>query len=202
MRLHVVDLDGALGGAPNNAGAVERLLKNIRMPVEMGGGIRDLKTVALYLEMGISWVILGTKACLDRGFMEEALKEFKDKVIIGIDALKGRVVTDGWTKQTGFQAADLAKEAQRLGAKTVIYTDIAKDGLMQGPNLSEIKAMAKSVELNVIASGGISSLKDLSDLAALDLKNLLGVVIGKALYEKKLSLKEAVKLLTESKGSE
>lgn len=193
-RLHVVDLDGALHGKPKNRGSVEKILKNVKMPVEIGGGIRSLDLAAGYFEMGLSWVILGTKACLDKGFTREAVREFGAKVIIGIDALKGFIATDGWTKVTRIEAAVFAGEVAALGAKTIIYTDISKDGAMAGPNLAEIKKLARSVPgVEVIASGGVGSLKDIEAIADLKVKNIGGVIIGKALYENKFTLGEAVK---------
>ncbi|MBI2095196.1 MAG: 1-(5-phosphoribosyl)-5-[(5-phosphoribosylamino)methylideneamino]imidazole-4-carboxamide isomerase [Candidatus Omnitrophica bacterium] len=192
-RIHVVDLDGALGGKPRNLGAVEALLGKIKIPVEVGGGIRDLKTAADYFERGARWVILGTRACLDGGFLKEAVSEYREKIIVGIDALGGRVATDGWTKVTKIPAAELAKKTEALGGRTVIYTDISKDGLLGGPNLKAVKALAEAVAIDVIASGGVGSIGDVRDLVALKQANLLGVIIGKALYEKKLNLADAVK---------
>ena len=192
-RIHVVDLDGALKGVPKNLRLIEDVLKAIKIPLEVGGGIRDLKTAEQYFERGVRWVILGTKACLDRGFMEEAVKEFKDRIIVGMDALGGMIATDGWTKVTQTTAVDLAKNFEAAGGRTIIYTDIAKDGALLGPNLKEIRVMCEAVKLDVLASGGVGSLLDLENLTKLKQKNLKGVVIGKALYENKFSLEDAVK---------
>ena len=191
-RLHVVDLDGALMGEPANFAGVEKILKNVKMSVEVGGGIRELKVAERYFQMGVRWVILGTKACLDRGFLSEALRAFGDKVIVGIDARDGQVATDGWTKFLPVKAERVAKEAHALGARTVIYTDISKDGALRGPNLAEIKKLSEAIPLDWIASGGVGSLKDLEALCQLGRKNIIGAIIGKALYEKKFTLKEAV----------
>lgn len=191
-RLHVVDLDGALKGKPANMRAVESILKSVEIPVEVGGGIRDIGMAALYLEMGARWVVLGTKACLDPGFLREALGELGKKVIIGIDAKDGFIATDGWTKTMPTKAVDLAKKVEAAGGKTIIYTDISKDGTLQGPNLGEIRTMSEAVKLDVIASGGVGSLKDLENIAKLGRANVTGVIIGKAMYEKKFTLKEAV----------
>ena len=192
-RLHVVDLDGALKGEPLNFASVERILHAVKTPLQIGGGVRELKTAQRYFDLGARWVILGTKACLDRGFLKEALAEYGARVIIGIDARDGQVATDGWTKLLPIKAGELAKECRALGAQTVIYTDISKDGALQGPNLEEIKKLSAAVPLDWIASGGVSSLKDLEALTALKQKNIIGAIIGKALYEKKFSLREAVK---------
>ena len=191
-RIHVVDLDGALKGTPKNLDGIEMILKHTRTPIEVGGGIRDLKTAERFLEMGVQWVIIGTQACLDRGFMEEALAEFKEKVIVGIDALAGWMATDAWTKVTKIKAVDFVKQVEALGGQTIIYTDIAKDGALKGPNLSEVEKICAALSIDVIASGGISSLGDLKKLMDLKQKNLMGVVIGKALYENKFSLKAAI----------
>ncbi len=196
-RIHVVDLDGALGGTPKNMGSVEKILKKTRVPLQVGGGVRDLNTAKLYFEMGVVWVVFGTKACLDRGFLKEALAEFKDKVIVGIDASAGFVATDGWTQITKIKAQEFAKEAQKLGAKTVIYTDISKDGMLKGPSLNEIRALSSELTIDVIASGGVGTLKDLSELMALKQKNIVGVIIGKALYEEKFTLKDAIRVCSQ-----
>ena len=163
------------------------------MPVEIGGGIRDLKTAFQYLEMGARWVIFGTQVCLDRGFLREALAELKEQLIVGIDARNGMIATDGWTRITQVRAESLAKEVQASGGKTIIYTDISKDGALGGPNLAEIEAMSHAVSLDMIASGGVSSLEDLKRIAALGRPNLTGVIIGKALYENRIRLKDAVR---------
>ncbi len=199
-RLHVVDLDGALGGRPGNLRSVEAIINNVRIPVEVGGGIRSLKTVEEYLRMGISWVILGTQACLDSGFLKEAISQYRDKLIVGIDALDGFVATHGWTRVTKIKALDMAKDIQSLGAKTTIYTDITKDGALRGMNLKEIKALSGSVSMDVIASGGVASLGDLEALLGLKQKNIVGVIIGKALYENKFSLKDAVKACSQKES--
>jgi phosphoribosylformimino-5-aminoimidazole carboxamide ribotide isomerase len=193
-RIHVVDLDGALKGTPKNMDGVESILKVVKTPVEVGGGIRDLKTIGTYFKMGVQWVVLGTKACLDKGFMEEALAEHKGKVIVGLDALGGYLATDGWTKVTEIRAIEFAQQVQQLGGEQLIYTDISKDGVLAGPSFSQIKTMAQSVSIDVIASGGVGSLEDLRKIMDLGLKNIVGVIIGKALYENRLTLRDAVKL--------
>jgi phosphoribosylformimino-5-aminoimidazole carboxamide ribotide isomerase len=142
--------------------------------------------------MGAKWVILGTKACLDPGFLREALAEFRDRILVGIDAKAGLIATDGWTRVTNLKAVDLARQVQDNGGRTIIYTDIAKDGGLQGPNLAEIRAMSEAVKLDVIASGGIGSLADLENLKKLSRPNVTGVIIGKAIYEKRFTLQEAI----------
>ncbi len=196
-RLHVVDLDGALHGTPKNKSSVETILKQVKIPIEIGGGIRSLESAEDYLKMGAAWVILGTQACLDKGFMKEAILEFKEKTIIGVDAQDGWVAAKGWTSVTKTRASDFAKEVQSIGGKTVIYTDISKDGALKGPNLEGIKNLSQGLSIDVIASGGIGSLSDLKSIAVLGQKNIIGAIIGKALYENRFSLKEAVKICVE-----
>ncbi len=191
-RLHVVDLDGALKGEPTNLRFIEKIIQAVKIPVEVGGGVRDLKIAEQYFKIGAQWVVLGTKACLDQGFLKEALEEYQEKIIVGIDARNGQVATDGWTKLFPIQAEKLAREVYELGAKTVIYTDISKDGALQGPNISEIKRLSEMIPIQWIASGGVSSLKDLQALSRLESKNIEGVIVGKALYERKFTLKEAL----------
>lgn len=200
-RIHIVDLDGALRGKPKNIKCVEEIVKRIKIPVEIGGGIRDIKSAKEYFNIGIRWVILGTKACLDKGFLKEAVKEFGDKAIIGIDARDGMVATDGWTKVTEHKAIDLAKEVESVGGKTIIYTDISRDGAMKGPSLKEIKIVSASVNIDVIASGGISNARDVTNLILLKQKNITGVIIGKALYEKKITMKEALEACASEKAN-
>jgi len=192
-RIHVVDLDGALKGEPKNQTLIEKILRAVKVPVELGGGIRDMKQAERVLAMGVRWVIFGTKTSLDPGFLREALAALGERAIIGIDARDGQVATDGWTKVLPLKAMELAKRVESLGGKTVIYTDISRDGALQGPNLKQIDELCGALSLSVIASGGVSSLNDLKALNALKKQNLAGVVIGKALYENKFSLNEAIR---------
>lgn len=193
QRLHVVDLDGALGGRPINLSAVRDILDRGRVPVELGGGLRDLDTAHRALKHGVRWVIFGTQACLDPGFLKEALADLGERAIIGIDAVKGKVATDGWTRITQLSARALAESVLKAGGRTIIYTDIDRDGALQGPNLKELGSMLELDGMQVIASGGVSSLKDLEALSSLRRPNLLGTIIGKALYEKKFSVRDAVR---------
>ena len=158
----------------------------------MGVGIRDLKLVGEYIRMGVRFVVLGTKACMDQGFMKEAIHEYRDKIIVGIDARDGLVATDGWTRITDIRAVDFARTVEEAGGKTVIYTDISKDGAMAGPNIREIDVISHALSIELIASGGVSSLADIDSLMQLNRPNITGVIIGKALYENKFSVKEAI----------
>lgn len=197
-RIHVVDLDGALKGEPKNTKSIEQILKTVRVPVEIGGGIRSLKSAKDYLAMGARWVIFGTKACLDLGFSRELIAELKEKAILGVDARDGFIATDGWTKTTQINAVQFIKDIEKIGGRTVIYTDISKDGVLAGPNLKEIAAVSEAVNLDIIASGGIGSLKDLKALMELKKKNVKGVIIGKALYENKFTVKEAIQACSQN----
>lgn len=193
QRIHVVDLEGALAGKPKNRSSLEKILKSVRTPVQMGGGIRDLKTAHQYFEMGAGWVIFGTQACLDLGFLKEAIGEFGGKALVGLDASDGWIAIDGWTKITRTPALELAQRVESLGGKTVVYTDISRDGALQGPNLLQIKKLCESVKIDVIASGGVSSLSDLAVMVKMNQKNLLGTIVGTALYERRFTLAEAFK---------
>jgi len=195
LRIHLVDLDGALKGELKNLDVLRRIKDQVNVPVEFGGGIRTLDAVERVFEMGADYVILGTKACEDEAMLKEILKRHNEKTIISIDAKGGFVATDGWTKVSDIKAIDLAKKVESLGARVIIYTDISKDGMMKGPNLEAIENMLGSVKkLLVIASGGVSSLVDLMALKQLEAKGLYGVIIGKALYENKISLEEALEI--------
>lgn len=192
--IHVVDLDGAASGIPRNLDIVREIVKAIKVPVEVGGGIRTEETIKKMLDYGVYRVILGTKAVEDEEFLRQAFRNFKDKIIVSIDAKEGEVLTKGW--QAGCANIDTLEFACALketGFKQVIYTDIYKDGTLSGPNIQGIKRLLKS-GLSVIASGGVSSLEDIKRLKELEDGGLAGIIVGKALYEGKFSLAEALKL--------
>lgn len=192
--LHIVDLDGARTGKIYHLDTLKKIVKNINIPLEFGGGVRDIPTLDRLLGLGVSRVVLGTKAVEDKGFLRQALKKFKDRVIISIDEKKGFVARRGWEicdrKITPF---NLAKQLKRMGFGQIIYTDINRDGTLRGPNVSGIKRMLKA-GLEVIASGGISSLEDIANLLCLERKGLSGIIVGKALYEGRFTLPAAIKL--------
>jgi len=177
--LHVVDLDGAKSGAPVNHGVIAKILKSINIPVQLGGGIRDMETISMYVAMGVSRVIIGTKALQSPDFLAEAVDKFGDKIAVGIDAKNGFVATSGWVDVSNRSAVDFAKTVYEMGVKTIIYTDIDTDGMLTGPNLSGLREMVNSAEADIIASGGISSYKDIENVRA---SGASGVIIGKALY--------------------
>jgi phosphoribosylformimino-5-aminoimidazole carboxamide ribotide isomerase len=191
-RLHLVDLDGAKEGKPCNMSVVKRILKTISIPVEIGGGIRDLQTIDAYIKAGVQWVILGSVAVEKPSLVREACEAYPGRIIVGIDARDGRVATRGWLDQSEIYAVDLAKQMGELGVAEIIYTDIARDGMLTGPNLTALEDLARASGLSIIASGGVSSLTDLFALKTLEPLGVSGVIVGKAIYDGRLALDEAV----------
>ncbi|MDA8747711.1 1-(5-phosphoribosyl)-5-[(5-phosphoribosylamino)methylideneamino]imidazole-4-carboxamide isomerase [Litoreibacter sp.] len=192
--LHLVDLNGAFAGEPVNAAAVEAILKETSVPTQLGGGIRDMATIEGWLSRGLRRVILGTVAVENPDLVREAAKAFPGHVAIGLDARDGMVATRGWVEETDIQVTELAKQFEDVGVAALIYTDINRDGAMQGPNVKATAALARAVSIPVIASGGVSSLKDLQDLKATKAP-LDGAISGRALYNGAIDLKEALTLL-------
>ncbi len=192
--LHLVDLDGAFAGEPKNRSAIEAIVAAVDIPVELGGGIRDLETVEGYLALGIDRVILGTVAKENPALVDEACRRFPGRIVVGIDARDGLVAVRGWAEVTEKRATDLAREMEDYGVTAIIYTDIARDGMMQGPNLEATKALAEAITIPVIASGGVSSLQDIRKLLTIESAGVTGVITGKAIYSGSLNLREAVEL--------
>ena len=189
--LHIVDLDGAKEGKGINDKAVEAIAKELSMPVEIGGGIRSLEDIERKLKMGVERVILGSAAVKDPELVEKAIATFgADKVVVGVDAKNGKVAVEGWLEVTNHSALAFCKELKRKGVKTVIYTDIAKDGMMQGPNIEETKKLVEESGLSIIASGGVSTIEDLKALEKIGVE---GAIIGKALYTGAIDLAEAAR---------
>jgi phosphoribosylformimino-5-aminoimidazole carboxamide ribotide isomerase len=187
--IHMVDLDGALQGKSRNLSTIAKVSKEINVPLQLGGGIRSLKNIEETLHSGVSRVILGTAALNNPNLVKEAVREFKGKIAIGIDARDGFAATEGWTKTSVTAALDLAKTMEQLGVETIIYTDISRDGTLKGPNLEATDNLNQKVGCNVIASGGI---KDIEDIKVLTSMKLYGAIIGKALYSSRVSLKMAI----------
>ncbi|MFA5356988.1 MAG: 1-(5-phosphoribosyl)-5-[(5-phosphoribosylamino)methylideneamino]imidazole-4-carboxamide isomerase [Candidatus Omnitrophota bacterium] len=193
--IHVVDLDGAFTGKPKNLSALKEIIKAVKVPVNFGGGARNMKIIEEVLGFGARRVILGTKAVEDLSFLKKVFKKFKEKIIVSIDTKEGRVLTKGWKASgKGTDILKFARAIKETGFKEVIYTDILKDGTLKGPNIQGAKSLLKETGLKVIASGGVSSLDDIRRLGALKNKGLTGVIVGKALYEGRFTLKEALKL--------
>lgn len=187
--IHLVDLDGAMDGVSQNREVVLKIAQTVQVPVQIGGGIRGMETVRDYLENGVARVILGTAAVKDAAFVKEAVGAYRNKIAVGIDAKDGFVAIDGWETVSSKTAISLAQEMQGIGIRTIIYTDIATDGMLQGPNIMAMQEMVKAVSCEMIASGGVSSLED---LIALSQTGVSGAIIGKALYTGRVDLKEAL----------
>ena len=191
--LHLVDLNGAFAGQPVNGDAVQTILAAVRVPVQLGGGIRDMATIEMWLTRGLARVILGTVAVENPGLVRQAARAFPGQVAVGIDARSGRVATKGWAQDTQVQATDLARSYEDAGVAAIIYTDIDRDGAMQGPNIQATEAMARAVTIPVIASGGVSSLADLRALQ--DTRVIAGAISGRALYDGAIDLAAALAAL-------
>jgi phosphoribosylformimino-5-aminoimidazole carboxamide ribotide isomerase len=194
-RLHLVDLNGAFAGKPKNEAAIKSILKAVGsdIPVQLGGGIRDLETIERLLDDGISTIIIGTAAVKNPGFLQDACTAFAGHIMVGLDAKDGKVATDGWSKLTGHEVIDLAKKFEDYGAEAIIYTDIGRDGMLKGINLEATVKLAQSVRIPVIASGGLSSKKDIEALCAVEDEGVMGVIAGRSIYTGDIDLTEAQK---------
>jgi len=197
QRLHVVDLDGAVKGSPVNLKALEKIVAAVGdVPVQAGGGVRDEETVQHYLDAGVSFIIIGTKAVNTPHFLRDLCLEYPRHIFVGLDAKDGRVAIDGWNKLSHHDVVEMAQHCERDGVEAIIYTDIGRDGMMQGFNVDATRALAKAVNTPVIASGGVSSLDDLRSLGSLREDGVIGAVIGRALYEGGLQFKDCLKAVT------
>ncbi len=192
--LHIVDLDGAFAGTPKNKSAIEAIVKAIDIPSELGGGIRDMATIEAYLGLGINRVILGTIAKENPALVKEACQKFPGQIVVGIDAKDGLVAVRGWADVTEKKATEMAKEMEGFGVEAIIYTDISRDGMMQGPNIEATMALAESISIPVIASGGLSTLDDIRRLLKTEKAGVTGVITGKAIYSGAIDLRAAVAL--------
>ena len=193
--IHIVDLDGAFEGQPANAEIVKNIIYNSSVDIQVGGGIRNLNTIEKYIKAGAYRVILGTIAQKEPEFVTKACKEFPGKIIVGIDARDGNVAIKGWVEVSNQRATDLAKKLESCGVSGYIFTDIACDGMLQGPNLKSIKEFAKNTKLPVIASGGVGKLKDIESLLTLEADGVEGIITGKALYDKRFTYAQTLELL-------
>ena len=183
-RLHLVDLNGAFAGKPVNEAAIKAILAEVgeEIPVQLGGGIRDLDTIERYLDDGLGFVIIGTAAVKNPGFLRDACSAFGGHIIVGLDAKEGKVATDGWSKLTGHEVIDLAKKFEDYGVEGVIYTDIGRDGMLSGINIEATVKLAQALTIPVIASGGLSNLADIDRLCAVEFEGIDGVICGRAIY--------------------
>ncbi|MBY4594660.1 1-(5-phosphoribosyl)-5-[(5-phosphoribosylamino)methylideneamino]imidazole-4-carboxamide isomerase [Ottowia caeni] len=183
-RLHLVDLNGAFAGKPQNLSVIKSILREVGddIPVQLGGGIRDLDTIERYIDAGLSYVIIGTAAVKNPGFLKDACSAFGGHIIVGLDAKDGKVATDGWSKLTGHEVTDLAKKFQDWGVESIIYTDIGRDGMLSGINIDATVALAQALSIPVIASGGLSNMADIEALCAVESEGVEGVICGRAIY--------------------
>ncbi|MBI4209293.1 MAG: 1-(5-phosphoribosyl)-5-[(5-phosphoribosylamino)methylideneamino]imidazole-4-carboxamide isomerase [Deltaproteobacteria bacterium] len=193
--LHVVDLDGAFTGEPQNESHIDAIVKAVKIPVQVGGGLRDLQTLERYLERGVARVILGTTAYQMHGFVREACERFPGRILASIDAREGMVAIEGWTKVVPKRAEILANELKDLGVSMIIYTDILKEGMMGGPNFVGIRRMAELSSLPIIASGGFAKIEDLEKLKEFEDFGVVGAVLGKSLYLGTIDLREAIEIM-------
>ena len=192
-RLHLVDLNGAFAGKPKNLGAIKDILKVVdgEIPVQLGGGIRDLDTIEQYIDAGIEYLIIGTAAVKNPGFLQDACTAFAGHIIVGLDANDGKVATDGWSKVTGHEVVDLAKKFADWGVESIIYTDIGRDGMLAGINMEATIRLAQALPIPVIASGGLSNMADIDALCAAEPEGIEGVICGRAIYSGDLNFAAA-----------
>jgi phosphoribosylformimino-5-aminoimidazole carboxamide ribotide isomerase len=193
--LHIVDLDGAFAGRPMNAAAVERILAAVKIPVQLGGGIRDRATIEAWLGKGVTRVIVGTAAVRNPALVKDAAKSFPGRVAVGLDARAGKVAVEGWAKSSELSALELARRFEDAGVAAIVYTDIARDGMLKGLNLDATVALADALSIPVIASGGLASLEDVRALMTPRAQKLEGAIVGRALYDGRLDAAEALKLI-------
>ena len=193
-RLHLVDLNGAFVGKPRNEAAIKAIIAEVgdEIPVQLGGGIRDLNTIERWLDDGLSYVIIGTAAVKNPGFLKDACAAFGGHIIVGLDAKDGKVATDGWSKLTGHEVADLARKYEDYGVESIIYTDIGRDGMMEGPNLESTVELAQAISIPVIVSGGVRSADDIEACAKRASDGIAGAIVGRALYVGGVTVEEAL----------
>jgi phosphoribosylformimino-5-aminoimidazole carboxamide ribotide isomerase len=199
--LHLVDLDGAFAGRPMNAAAVERILAAVKIPVQLGGGIRDRATIEAWLGKGVTRVIIGTAAVRNPALVKEAAGAFSERIVVGLDARDGKVAVEGWAATTQLSALDLARRFEDAGVAAIIYTDVARDGMLKGLNLDATIALAEAVSIPVIASGGLASVEDVRALLAPRAQKLEGAIVGRALYDGRLDAAEALKLIRTARAA-
>jgi phosphoribosylformimino-5-aminoimidazole carboxamide ribotide isomerase len=201
-RLHLVDLNGAFAGKPVNEAAIKAIIKEVgdEIPVQLGGGIRDLDTIERYLDDGLSYVIIGTAAVKNPGFLKDACSAFGGHIIVGLDAKDGKVATDGWSKLSGHEVVDLAKKFEDYGVEGVIYTDIGRDGMLSGVNIEATVKLAQALTVPVIASGGLSNIANIEALCAVEHEGVEGVICGRAIYTGDLDFTAAQKRADELNG--
>src|SRR5919108_2018074 len=204
-RLHIIDLNGAIAGRPKNEKVIREMVAAVgeQVPLQVGGGIRDLDTIESYLDAGVTYIVIGTAAVKNPGFLSDACYAFPGHVIAGLDARDGKVAVEGWSKMTGHDVVDLAKKFEEYGVEAIIYTDIGRDGMMTGVNIDATFKLAQQLKTPIIASGGLSSLKDVQAVCEkLVPEGIIGVIAGRALYEGKIELKKAQAAANKALGKE
>jgi phosphoribosylformimino-5-aminoimidazole carboxamide ribotide isomerase len=197
-RLHVIDLNGAVMGSPIHLSLINEITRSVRIPIEVGGGIRNLEIIEQYLSLGVGWVILGTMAFSNRGLVEEACCRFPERVILGIDAKGGKVAVKGWKEVVSTGAVEMAKQFEGMGLSAIIFTDIERDGMETGLNMEATRALALTISIPVIASGGVSRIEDIEYLLKLEPDGIIGVIVGRALYTGQFDLEKAIRLAKKS----
>ncbi|MCD6585445.1 MAG: 1-(5-phosphoribosyl)-5-[(5-phosphoribosylamino)methylideneamino]imidazole-4-carboxamide isomerase [Desulfobacteraceae bacterium] len=190
--IHVVDLDGAVDKRPINLDIIRQIIDRVNVPIQVGGGIRDIETVRMYMAQGVSRVVIGTEAIKNPDLVKTACREFPDRIVVGIDAMGGKVAIEGWTETTETTAVELARQFEGCGVAAINFTDIERDGMRSGPNLKETEKLALSISIPVVASGGVSSIEDIKNLTPLAFSGVVGVITGRALYDGSLDLKAAI----------
>ena len=197
--IHVVDLDGAVGKRPVNLETIRGIIDRVSVPIQVGGGIRDIETIRMYMAQGVSRVVIGTEAIKNPDLVKHACREFPNRIVVGIDAKGGKVAIEGWTQTTGVSAVDLARQFEDCGVAAINFTDIERDGMRSGPNLKETEKLAAAISIPVVASGGVSCLQDIINLIPLEPAGVVGVITGRALYDGSLDLKAAIEVLAHQK---
>ena len=189
--IHIVSLNGARGEGNINDESIKKILQSVNIPIQIGGGVRDEKRIEDLLDMGVNRVIIGSMAVKNKELLKDLVKKYKEKIVVSIDAKNGKVAIEGWEEVSSLDSIELCKELEEIGVKTIVYTDISKDGMMIGPNFNIYEKLSKETSLDIIASGGVTTLEDVKKLS---LMNIYGAIIGKSLYENKIELKEALSL--------
>lgn len=192
--IHIVDLDGAFAKEVRNLDAIREILSVLTVPIQVGGGIRDMKTIEMYIEAGVEKVIIGSEALYNPQLVKDACKKFENRIVVGIDAKNGLVAVEGWSATSETRAVDLAKEFEACGVAAINFTDIHRDGMQTGPNIEATAELAEAVSIPIVASGGVNSIEDIKNLLLIEEKGVTGVITGRAIYEGTLDLREAIKI--------
>lgn len=192
--IHIVDLDGAFAKEVRNLSSIRQILSALTVPIQVGGGIRDMKTIQMYIDAGVEKVIIGSEALYNPQLVKDACKQFEGRIVVGIDAKNGMVAVEGWSKTSETSAVDLAKEFEACGVAAINFTDIHRDGMQTGPNIEATAELAEAVSIPIVASGGVNSIEDIKNLLKIEKKGVTGVITGRAIYEGTLDLKEAIRI--------